>query len=202
ENVGLYAISQGTLSAGINYAINFTPADFEITKATLNVTANAGQSKVYGNADPVFAYTATGFENGDSYSVLTGALDRVAGETVGIYAIGLGTLSAGTNYSINYIGADFTIGNKLLQVIVTAGQSKVYGNGDPVFAYTATGFENGDSYSVFSGILERTAGENVGLYAISRGTLSAGGNYTINFTSADFEMTKATLHVTAKAGQI
>ncbi|WP_169724996.1 MBG domain-containing protein [Algoriphagus terrigena] len=201
ESVGAYAIGLGTLSAGANYTISYTGEDFEITPATLNVTANAGQSKAYGSADPIFAYTATGLQNGDTNAVFTGALDRTAGETVGAYAIGLGSLSAGANYTINYTGADFTIGTQLLQVTVTAGQSKVYGNADPVFTYSATGFENGDTNTVLTGSLQRTAGENVGLYAISQGTLSAGSNYTINFTSANFEITKTTLNVTADAGQ-
>src|SRR5690606_24390123 len=103
----------------------------------LDVTANAGQSKAYGSADPVFAYTATGFQNGDTNAVFTGELDRAAGEAVGTYPIGLGSLSAGANYILNYTGADFSIGNRILQVTVTSAQSKVYGNADPVFAYTA-----------------------------------------------------------------
>src|SRR5690606_38073737 len=116
ENIGLYAINQGTLSAGGNYAINYVGADFEITKATLDVTANAGQSKIYGNADPVFTYTATGFENGDTNSILSGTLQRAAGENVGMYAINQGTLSAGSNYTINFTPADFEITKATLNV--------------------------------------------------------------------------------------
>jgi hypothetical protein len=52
ENVGGYAINQGTLGAGDNYNINFTGAEFTIAKATLTVTVDAGQGKVYGSSDP------------------------------------------------------------------------------------------------------------------------------------------------------
>ena len=55
ENVGSYAIGQGTLSAGGNYTIAFTGANFSITQALLNVTANP-LSKVYGSTDPALTY--------------------------------------------------------------------------------------------------------------------------------------------------
>ncbi|WP_100630289.1 MBG domain-containing protein [Algoriphagus formosus] len=202
ENVGNYTINQGTLDAGSNYTINYTAAEFEITPATLNITADAGQSKVYGNTDPVFSYQAMGFENGDDEGILTGALSRVNGENVGTYAINLGTLSAGDNYTINFTGADFVITEKTLILTVDAGQSKVYGDADPAFTYQATGFENGDDVGVLTGVLERAPGENVGIYTINQGTLDAGSNYMINFTGADFTITTRTLNVTANPNQV
>jgi hypothetical protein len=42
-----------------------------------------------------------------------------------------------------------------------------------------------------TGALSRVAGEDVGNYAITQGTLSAGGNYTITLVSADFAITAA-----------
>ncbi|WP_040302739.1 T9SS C-terminal target domain-containing protein [Algoriphagus machipongonensis] len=201
ENVGSYAINQGTLDAGPNYTINFTPVDFEITPATLDVTADAGQTKVYGDADPVFTYQVTGYQNGDDSGTLSGALTRDAGENVGTYPIIQGTLDAGPNYTINYTSADFEITPAILDVTANVGQSKVYGEADPVFTYMASGFKNGDTDALISGTLIRVAGEDVGMYAIQPGTIEAGSNYTINFTSADFEITPANLDITADAGQ-
>ena len=100
ENVGSYAIQQGTL-ANSNYTISFVPDNFIITPMPVTVTANAGQTKVYGTADPVaFTYTSvpTGLlPNGATVS-FTGALTRVAGENIGAYAIQQGTL-ANSNYT-------------------------------------------------------------------------------------------------------
>ncbi|WP_439487428.1 putative Ig domain-containing protein, partial [Algoriphagus sp.] len=90
-----------------------------------------------------------------------------------------------TTYSNEVV---FTTSKKILEITAVAGQSKFYGEADPVFTYTATGFEGGDDESVLTGALERVAGENVGSYAIQQGTLDAGDNYTIDFTSADFEV--------------
>jgi hypothetical protein len=47
----------------------------------------------------------------------------------------------------------------------------------------------------FTGALSRTPGENAGLYPIEVGSLSAGPNYTINFTSANFEITAKQLTI-------
>jgi len=56
ENVGAYAINQGTLSAGANYTISYTGNNLTITPYLLTVTATA-QSKIYGAADPALTYT-------------------------------------------------------------------------------------------------------------------------------------------------
>src|SRR5204863_507819 len=88
-----------------------------ITKATLTVTANP-QTKIYGAGDPTLTYSVTGFVNGDTSSILSGALNRAAGETVagGPYAITQGSLSAGSNYSISFTGANLTITTATLTV--------------------------------------------------------------------------------------
>ncbi|MBV4357603.1 MBG domain-containing protein [Pinibacter aurantiacus] len=115
ENVSSYAINQNTLSAGNNYIITYTAGNFTITPATLTITANA-QTKVYGTADPALTYVATGWKNGDGTSVITGGLTRVAGENAGTYAIQQGTVGAGSNYIISYVGNNLTI-TKAPQVI-------------------------------------------------------------------------------------
>ncbi|MGJ1431402.1 MBG domain-containing protein [Sphingobacterium spiritivorum] len=196
EAVGTYIIEQGTLVATSDYTIVYTGADFTITKATLNIVADA-KTKVYGTTDPALTYTVTGFKNGDDLSIITGALTRTAGETIGSYAIQRGSVAATANYDILYTGADFTITKTILNIVVDA-KSKVYGTTDPVLTYTVTGFENGDDLSIITGALTRTAGETVGTYAIEQGTLDA-ANYTINYTGADFTITKATLNIVADA---
>ena len=191
ENVGTYAINLGTLDAGGNYSINYTGAEFEITPRTLNVLTNPNQAKVYGSPDPVLTFTATNFGNGDTEAIITGALSREFGEKKGKYAILIGTLSAGSNYTINFTSATFTIAAKVLDITAEAGQGKVFGTADPLLTYQVTGFENGDDTGVLSGKLERALGENVGSYAINLGTLHAGSNYTINFVGGDFVISKA-----------
>jgi hypothetical protein len=84
--------------------------EWNIGKATINVTASVA-SKVYGEEDPeILHYTYEGF-CGDDQGVFEGCLSRVGGENVGNYAIILNSLSISTdsNYMINFTGANFTI---------------------------------------------------------------------------------------------
>jgi hypothetical protein len=191
EDVGSFAITQGTVSAGSNYAITFNSADLTITTKTLTITADA-QSKVYDSVDPVFTYTHSGLKAGDS---ITGVLGRVAGEDVGSFAITQGTVSAGSNYAITFVPANLTITTKTLTITADA-QTKVYDSVDPVFTYTHSGLKVGDS---ITGVLGRAPGEDVGSFAITRGTVSAGSNYAISFTGADLTITTKTLTITADA---
>jgi large repetitive protein len=177
ETVGVYAIQQGSLTAGGNYAVTFVGANLTIAQAGLTVTADA-KSKVYGQLDPALTYqiTAGALVSGDS---LTGALTREAGETVGVYGIQQGSLTAGGNYAVTFVGANLTIAQAALTVTADA-KSKVYGQLDPALTYqiTAGALVSGDS---LTGALTREAGENVGVYAILQGTLTAGSNYTVTY---------------------
>ena len=206
EDAGLYAIGQGTLD-NPNYSINFMTDNFEITKLEVTVTANAGQSKTYGELDPVFEYTsvpAVGTTLANSEVIgFTGELDRAAGEDAGLYAIGQGTLD-NPNYSINFMTDNFEITKLEVTVTADADQSKTYGELDPVFEYSsipAVGTTLANSEVIgFTGELDRAAGEDAGLYAIGQGTLD-NPNYSINFMTDNFEITKLEVTVTANAGQ-
>ncbi|MFC1644147.1 GLUG motif-containing protein, partial [Candidatus Omnitrophota bacterium] len=93
----------------------------DITAKPIAVTAD-DQTKVFAASDPALTYTNDPLEDGDSF---TGALSRAEGENVGTYAIGQGTLSAGSNYSISYTSDDLTITAK--PIAVTADdQTKVF----------------------------------------------------------------------------
>ncbi|WP_461631437.1 MBG domain-containing protein [Labilibaculum euxinus] len=197
ESVGSYAILQGTLSAGSNYDLTFVSKDFSITQKAITVTVDAGQTKVYGGADPTFTYTtSSALESGDSF---TGVLSRTSGESVGSYAITIGTLSAGSNYDLTFVSKAFSITQKAITVTANTGQTKVYGDADPTFTYTTSAtLESGDS---FTGALSRATGEDVGSYAITIGTLSAGSNYDLTFVSKAFSITQKEITVTVDAGQ-
>ena len=197
ENIGTYEIQQGTLATSNNYNLVFTAADFNITKATLNIAAEA-KSKVYGTTDPVLTYTVTGLANNDDQSIITGALSRTTGENIGTYEIQQGTLAATANYDITYTKANFDITKATLNIVAEA-KAKVYGTTDPALTYTVTGLANNDDQSIITGALTRTAGETAGIYEIQQGTLATTTNYDLVFTTADFNITKATLNIAAEA---
>ncbi|WAC25384.1 MBG domain-containing protein [Blastomonas sp. SL216] len=109
SNVGSYAITQGTLAAGSNYALTYTGANLTVTARPLTITADA-LTRIYGDANPALTYTVggDGLVNGDT---LSGALATAAGLTsnVGSYAITQGSLAAGSNYALTYTGANLTV---------------------------------------------------------------------------------------------
>ena len=194
ENVGAYAITQGDLALSSNYSLTYVGANLAITQRAVTVTADAGQSKVYGSADPTFTYQVSpALESGD---VFTGALSRVSGQNVGLYAITQGTLD-NSNYDITFQSADFEITPKSVTATADAGQSKVYGQADPTFTYQVLpALESGD---VFTGALSRAPGENVGTYAITQGDLALSSNYTLTYVGVDFSITPKSATITADA---
>ncbi|MGX9042327.1 MBG domain-containing protein, partial [Pseudomonas aeruginosa] len=122
ENVGNYAIQQGGLGlVSGNYDLAYQGNNLTITKALLNVIADA-KTKVYGDADPSLTYQVGGLKNGDSAgSILTGGLNRDAGENVGVYGINQGDLALNSgNYDLSYQGNNLTITKALLNVIADA----------------------------------------------------------------------------------
>ena len=125
-NVGSYKVIL-TVAEGTNYkaATDLTKDDwaFTIQPATLTVTPTAGQSKTYGDRDPVaFSYEVSGEKFNDK-PVFTGTLGRAEGKDAGTYAITLGTLALkdGANFlAKNYklvldeTTVNFTINPKIL----------------------------------------------------------------------------------------
>jgi hypothetical protein len=114
STAGAYSIKAGagTLAAK-NYAFKFVSGTLTVTKAPLTVAA-ANASAVVDQPLPKFTYTATGFVNGDTKSVLSGAPAETTtakqGSPAGTYSIDIkeGTLKA-TNYSFVFKNGTLTI---------------------------------------------------------------------------------------------
>ncbi len=183
ENTGSYLINRGNLTAGANYKLLFVNGGkFTITPAVLTITVTPNQQKTYGASDPTFTFSIGPLAHGDTAKVLSGKPTRAAGESVGSYAINLGTLSAGANYTINLIGADFTIVQR--PITVTADpKTKVAGQPDPMLTYRITSGSLAFR-DYFTGSLTRVSGEVVGNYEIEQGTLALSGNYLVTFVVA------------------
>ncbi|WP_410479506.1 MBG domain-containing protein [Pseudomonas aeruginosa] len=203
ENVGVYGINQGDLALNSgNYDLSYQGNNLTITKALLNVIADA-KTKVYGDADPSLTYQVSGLKNGDTAGAVLngGSLSRVAGENVGVYGINQGGLALNSgNYDLSYQGNNLTITKALLNVIAD-GKTKVYGDADPSLTYQVSGLKNGDSAgSILTGGLNRVAGENVGVYGINQGDLALNsGNYDLSYQGNNLTITKALLNVIADA---
>ena len=199
SNVGTYGITQGTLAASGNYALNYASANLTVTQRAITVTADA-KSRAYGDANPALTYQVggSGLVNGDT---LSGALATSAttASNVGTYGINQGTLAASGNYALNYTSANLTVSQRAITVTADA-KSRAYGDVNPALTYQVggSGLVNGDT---LSGALatSATTASNVGTYGINQGTLAASGNYALNYASANLTVTQRAITVTADA---
>ena len=180
EELGTYAISQGTLAAGANYTMAFTEGVlFEITRATVVVTAEAA-TKTYGEEDPAFTATVDGLDEGGDTRLAYDVVRTEDGEDVGEYAIApIGDAEQG-NYLVTYVASTLTIEPRAATV-AAGNASKVAGNADPAFTATVSGLVAGDPTNLVSYSISRAAGEAAGTYAITPAGAAAQGNYAVSF---------------------
>ena len=209
SKVGAYDLagSSAVFGSGLasNYTINYTTntGALSITPRTLTLTPVAA-SRAYGDANPgtvAASGSAGGLVNGDTIATVALATPANASSGVGVYATS-GSNAAfanglASNYDIAYAGnaAGLSVVPRGLGVAASPRQGKVAGSPDPVLGYfIADGnLVNGDS---LSGALERPAGETPGAYTIGRGSLSAGPNYALGFSSDVFNIVARTPTVT------
>ncbi|WP_299216125.1 ELWxxDGT repeat protein [uncultured Aquimarina sp.] len=197
EAVGFYVIQKGTVS-NINYDITFVANDFEITKADQNITFNSLSNITYGDADfNLNATTDSGLTV--SYASSDTSVATVTGNTVTIVGVGITTIRASQAGNTNYnaataISQTLTVTPRAITITADAGQSKVFGNTEPVLTYSITSGSLAGS-DVLTGNLTRTIGEDVGFYAIQQGTIT-NVNYDITFVANDFEIIKADQSIT------
>src|SRR5919109_919230 len=134
---------------------------------------------------------------------VTATYSRTAGETVAAspYTISATLSPAGVlgNYNITYNTASFTINKRPASVTPNAA-NKTYGDVDPGFTGTLSGFVAADNVTAS---YSRTAGETVagGPYTISATLSPAGvlGNYDITYNTASFTISKPGASVTPNA---
>ena len=132
-----------------------TELEFTIAKADLTVKVN-NKSKTYGEANPEFNATISGFVGDENERDLGGALsldcDADSGSDAGKYAIeGSGLVS--DNYNIVYDNGILTV-KKAGLTITAQNATREYGDPNPEFEVSYKGFVNGDDESVLGGNLK------------------------------------------------
>ena len=219
ETITLQAIKTGTPSKGITATYESGTHKGSVTvnavveKKEVTVSGITAENKEYdgGTNATVNASGAiiTGKETGDDLTVSVSAGSTFDSADAGSRTVTLGTLtldgtSAG-NYTLatsgNQTTATANITVRDLTVKPNSGQSKSYGTTpDPVLAYTSTGTVTGET-AAFNGALSREAGEDVGQYDITKGSLALKDSGTFKATNYNlvldtavvtFEITKGT----------
>jgi len=114
----------GFILAGIDagkYSLIQPTTTADITTKGVIITPTPGQSKTEGDTDPIFTYTFA--PSLIAPDVMSGALGRAPGETVGSYAYTLGDLSAGSNYLLGIVAFPSTFA-----ISTATGMEELLGN--------------------------------------------------------------------------
>src|SRR5438876_5710720 len=198
ENVGSYAIHQGTLALSGNYNLTFAGANLTITQRALTVTAD-DKTKVYGAANPGFTGTLTGLKSGDNITA-TYSSAATASSPVGAYPIVPALVDPNSklgNYSVTINDGTLTVTKASLTV--TAGDAaREYGAANPSFTGTVTGVENGDTITATYSSAAAAASP-VGAYPIALALVdpdSKLGNYSVTIKNGTLTINNATPVIT------
>lgn len=188
ENVDSYAITQGSLSLTDNYVIIFKPGTLTITPADYEGVNFADASFTYDGTEHALAITGELPEGVTARYTIDGEPGNKATDA-GVYEV-TALIDGGNNYEDAELTATLTI-TPLTITVTATDQTKLFGMDDPILTYTVTPeLIGGDT---FTGSLNREAGEDVGDYAITRGTLSTSDNYNILFEAGSLTIDRTTI---------
>ncbi len=178
-----------------NYSFNYVSGSLSITKANLTAKPD-DKSRSYGLANPTFTITYSGFVNGDNVSSITPPVaGTVATQTSNVNSYPI-TLSGGTSANYNFVFQTGTLTINISPLTARVDdKSKTYGQANPAFTITYSGFLNADNVSSITEPVvstSATATSAVGSYPL---TLAGGSavNYGLILQNGTLTIGKATL---------
>ena len=169
-----------------------------LIQQTQTITFTPPATKTYGDAAITLTATGGGSGNPVTFTLVSGPA-TLTGSTLTITGAGTIVVKASQAGNKNYSAATDVTANiivaKTALTITAVAKSKTYGASDPALTYTTTGLISSDT---MTGSLTRTAGEALGSYPITQGTVtvSAPGNYNISYTGANLTIGKTTPTIT------
>lgn len=202
----LTVLKPGTvkLTASHDGNSDYASAEEEITvtvkKALLNVTAS-DVTLYYGDANPLFSVSYSGFKNNETAAVIDTQPQVTTTATStskpGTYELEVkGGID--NNYELKYTKGILTI-SKAPLTVTAFNASRYYGDANPTFAIGYTGFKNKETDAVIDthpkASTEATSTSDAGTYDI----LASGGsddNYELKYKAGKLTVAKAPLFVT------
>jgi hypothetical protein len=191
-------ITRGTLSAGPNYSFDLVNGILQITGSKPQTISFSPLSNIAYGA-PAFSLNATSSSNLPVAYTYTGPV-KLQQSSITILGVGIVSITATQLGDDTYAAAPsvtqiFTV-NPAVLTIKANDAKRGYGEANPSFTYTPTGFVYADTSAVLSGMptFSTTAVQDSpgGQYPITivQGTLSA-QNYTFNFVNGTLTVTPA-----------
>ena len=181
DNGMIIARSAGKCSIIASTADNLIQAKCVVTVVKIPLTAHvANTTKVYGDANPEFNITYSGFRDGDSevgFSVPASISTIVDNSSkVGKYDI-VASGAVSDKYEISYIPGTLTVTKAPLSI--SAGNyTKKQGDAMPVFKASYAGFKNGENESVLT---------KQPVFSCEANEASAPAEYAVTISGADAE---------------
>lgn len=181
DNGMIFARSAGKCSIIASTADNLIQAKCVVTVVKIPLTAHvANTTKVYGDANPEFNITYSGFRDGDSevgFSVPASISTIVDNSSkVGKYDI-VASGAVSDKYEISYIPGTLTVTKAPLSI--SAGNyTKKQGDAMPVFKASYAGFKNGEDESVLT---------KQPVFSCEANEASAPAEYAVTVSGADAE---------------
>jgi hypothetical protein len=183
-----------------NYNVTSTNGNLTVNRAPLIGTAD-DKSRPYGDANPPFTVTYSGFVNGETVAVVSGTLvgttPATSASPIGTYPISVSGQTA-QNYAISYVDGLLTITRHALTVTPN-NTNRPYGASNPEMTGIVTGLQNGDAITAAYSSTA-TPASLVGQYPITATLIdpdSKLNNYTVTLNEGILTVGKATLTVTA-----
>lgn len=198
SNVGDYVLKpEGATSP--NYAITYENGKLTVTPAPLSIKANDA-TRIYGEQNPAFTLTYTGWKNDDTPNSLTNQAVVQTEATVtshtGTYVLTpSGAESA--NYNISYYNGRLTV--TPATVTITAGNAtREYGTTNPAFTVTYSGWKNQDNPECLTQqpvvTTQATAASHAGTYDIKPSGAES-QDYTFSYVNGTLTITPAMLTI-------
>ena len=181
DNGMIFARSAGKCSIIASTADNLIQAKCVVTVVKIPLTAHvANTTKIYGDANPEFNITYSGFRDGDSevgFSVPASISTIVDNSSkVGKYDI-VASGAVSDKYEISYIPGTLTVTKAPLSI--SAGNyTKKQGDAMPVFKASYAGFKNGENESVLT---------KLPVFSCEANEASAPAEYAVTISGADAE---------------
>ncbi len=200
--VGTYPVTAAN-GSNSNYSFNYVSGTLIVTKATLTIRAD-DKERYYRSENPALTVSYSGFINGDDPSVLTiqpvvSTTATIASAT-GSYPIVISGCSD-DNYNIIFQNGVLTV-NKVPLTISATNQTRAYGEFNPEFSITYSGFVPGDDESILVNkpYAQSDAGVNsdAGTYDINISGASD-PNYSFIYKNGSLTVTKADQYISFNA---
>ncbi|MGA2293474.1 beta strand repeat-containing protein, partial [Bradyrhizobium sp.] len=205
SNAGSYTLSVAGTLTNSNYTVaSTTSGSWTVNAASVNVTALTGSS-TYGSLPANAGLSATGLQNGDTVSVLTGLSNGITGASnAGSYTANVTGTLTNPNYTVGSTTSGSWTVNPAPVTVTALGGSSIYGASPSNPGLSATGLQNGQNASALTGLGNSFGISNIsnaGSYALNAAGTLTNSNYTVASTNTgSWTVNPASVSVTALGG--